>query len=83
VSFIALWGLLVALECSIQIFIGVWVEQEIRGRETCWVRIVPVLDCVGVEEFSGVVGAVPSILEPDWEPIGVESLGDKFGVSAF
>jgi hypothetical protein len=39
-------------------------------------------EAVGVHELAGVVGVVAGILHPDGEPVIVEALRDKLGISA-
>jgi hypothetical protein len=38
---------------------------------------------VGIKKLSGVISAVPRILQPYWEIVLVESLGNKFWIATY
>ena len=45
-------------------------------------RIIVVVDCMCVEQFSSVVGIVSKFLQPDWKPVLVQTLSNELGISA-
>ena len=56
--------IVVSLECCVDIFVGEWVEQEVRSCEASSMRLVVVGDFLCVEELADVVCVVASRLEP-------------------
>jgi hypothetical protein len=49
--------------------------------ESSRIRIVVVADCMRIEEFPRVVGAVSCFLKPDGEVFIVQTAIDEFGVA--
>lgn len=76
-------GVAVALVGGVEVVVGVRVEEEVGGVPAGWEGGVVVGGGVGVEELAGVEGVVAGVLEPDGEVVGVEALGDEFGVAAW
>jgi hypothetical protein len=68
-SFVAHWGVVVALKRCIEIYIGEGVKKKIGLGPPSSVRLVVVVDCVEVEQFAGVIGAVSCLLQPYWKVI--------------
>lgn len=81
-SFVRHWGILVPLIGCVEVAVGEGVKEEVGGGPATGVRLVVVLNCVGVEELAGVVGVVSGFLEPDGEVIGVEPLREELGIAA-
>lgn len=50
--------IMVSLERCVHILIREWIKQEVRSREPGSVRLVVIVNFLGVEEFSDVVGVV-------------------------
>lgn len=51
-----------ALEGGVEVFVGIWIEQEVGASPAFGEWVVVVGDGVRVEELSGVVGAVAGVL---------------------
>lgn len=82
-AFVGDGGVAVALVGGVEVVVGVGVEEEVGRVPAGWVGGVVVGGGVGVEELAGVEGVVAGVLEPDGEVVGVEALGDEFGVAAW
>lgn len=82
-AFVGDGGVAVALVGGVEVVVGVRVEEEVGAVPAGWEGGVVVCGGVGVEELAGVEGVVAGVLEPDGEVVGVEALGDEFGVAAW
>lgn len=79
---VALWRFMVSLVARVVVRVGVGVEEEVGAIESLHEGMVVRREAVGVHELAGVVGVVAGILHPDGEPVVVEALRDKLGISA-
>ena len=81
-AFVADGGVMVSLETGIQIFICVRVKKEVGASESLDEWRVVGTQAVGIEQFAGIVRAVPDLLEPYRKPCLVEALADKLRITA-
>jgi hypothetical protein len=46
VSFVIYWIVFIMLKCWILVVVGIWIEEEIGGCETVYIRIIVIVYCV-------------------------------------
>ena len=76
-------GVLIPLERCIQILVSMGIKQEIRRGPACRMWRVPIFDRVCVEQLPCVVCAVARLLQPYWEIVLIETLGNKLWIAPY
>ena len=75
------WLVVVSLKTSVQVFVGVWIKEEVRAIETRYERCIVSGQTMRVEELASVVGVVTGFLYPEGQPCFVEALTDELRIS--
>ena len=81
-AFVAYWRCSITSHMSIQVLVGVRIQEEVRSIEAVNIRTIVIVDRMSVPEFASVVSVVSSLLHPNWKIVVVDSLLDNLRIPA-
>lgn len=74
---------MIPLERGVVVLVGKGVQEELGTCPAGRVRRIVVSHALGIEELADVVRVVACVLEPKWEVVFIETLGDELGIAAY